>query len=45
MEFLNKYLGEEGFDDNESVNIDDLNREYKESLNKSAYQEFWQDLN
>ncbi len=44
MEFLNKYLGEEGYDV-ESVDIDELNQEYKESLNKTAYQEFWQDLN
>lgn len=44
MEFLNKYLGEEGYEV-ESVDIDELNREYKESLSKTAYQEFWQDLN
>lgn len=44
MTFLNKYLGEEGYEDDE-VDIDELNKQYKDSLAKSAYQEFWHDLN
>ena len=44
MQFLNKYLGEEGYEEDD-VDIDELNKQYKESLAKTAYQEFWQDLN